>query len=64
MSPVPRPLRRCVECKKLIPPRKLAVTVSVTTSGAVRMWDTFTGPLCSIACGCVAAAKLLEEVKA
>lgn len=63
MTPTPRPLRRCAECGKVIARRKLAVGVSVTTIGPI-MWDTFTGPLCSLACGAVAAVRLLEGVKA
>lgn len=42
------PPRRCVECRKLIRPRKVIITVQVTTSAAVRMWYTYIGPLWNI----------------
>lgn len=62
MTPTPRPLRRCAECGKALPPRKLATALHVSV-GPTPGWMTSTGPLCSIACGAVAAVRLLEGVK-
>ena len=59
-----KPIRRCAECGKRLPLSKLAVVVEVapTPMGLGRWIMAY--PLCSIACGAVAAVRMLEEMKA
>ncbi len=63
MTPRLQP-RRCAECGKVIPPRKLATVVEVAPTPMLRGHWIMAYPLCSIACGAVAAVRLLEQVTA
>ena len=59
------PPRRCVECGKRLPLSKLAAAVEVALMTPMGSGDwRMKYPLCSIACGAVAAVRLLEEMKA
>ncbi|MBI3938163.1 MAG: hypothetical protein HY323_14390 [Betaproteobacteria bacterium] len=65
--PRPRknPCRHCAECGKHLPIARFAAAVEVaplTPMGAG--WWRMKYPLCSVACGAVAAVRLLEEMKA
>jgi len=58
------PPRQCAECGKRLPASKLAAVVDVApTPLGLGRWE-MRYPLCSIACGAVAAVRLLEEMQA
>ena len=61
----PKPVRRCAECGKRLPLSKLTAAIEVAPLSPMGTpgWR-MSYPLCSVACGAVAAARLLEEMKA
>ena len=61
----PTPLRQCAECGKRLPASKLAAALEVAPLSPMGSYGwRMKYPLCSIACGAVAAVQLLEEMKA
>ena len=58
------PRRQCAECGKRLPLSKLAAALEVAplTPMGSRDWR-MAYPLCSVACGAVAAVRLLETIE-
>ena len=57
-------VRQCVECGKRLPASKVAAIVEVAPTPLRPDPWAMMSPLCSIACGAVAAVRLLEEMQA